>query len=48
MGVSLYRWGACRQAERKVCPSTREPDVGNANEGMRIEIKGHIFMWSFV
>lgn len=34
MGVSSYGWGACRQAERKVYPSTREPDVGNANVGM--------------
>lgn len=31
--------GACRQAERKVCPSTREPDVGNANVGMQIETR---------
>ena len=25
--------GACRQAERKVCPSTRKPDLDNANVG---------------
>ena len=25
--------GAYRKAERKVCPSTREPDLDNANVG---------------
>ena len=39
--------GACRQAERKVCPSTREPDVGNANVGIQMRRRPHIYVVCF-
>ena len=33
MSATIIQTGACKQAERKVLPSTLEPDLDNANVG---------------